>query len=238
LVHSSVLADCQSSCRQLLVCVVTVYKYTLYETLYHIFCILTGAACHGRKGILKDYLNNSPEAPGWRHCSVAAGVGFSIRHVQHLVTMVNRSFQTCKCHCADDSRRGFVNAFGTFAAFYQSDSLSSHTPAEISWIGSIDGFLLIFVGVISGPIFDYGYFRTMLVAGSLLFVFGIMMLSLATRYHEILLAQGVCLGLASGILYTPSLALVATSFTKRRGLAIGVATSGGSLGELHHQSYS
>lgn len=71
----------------------------------------------------------------------------------------------------------------------------------------------------------------MLAVGSVMFVFGLMMLSLATEYYQVMLAQGVCIGLASGLLYVPSLALVASSFTKRRGLAIGLSTSGSSVGE-------
>lgn len=168
---------------------------------------------------------------------MAAGLGFGVHHVQHLVGTAIDRFRLLSYFTDKIANRGFVNAFGVYTSFYLSDLLPSSSPADISWIGSIDGFLLIFVGVISGPVFDYGYFRAMLVAGSLLFVFAVMMLSLASEYYQVVLAQGVCLGLASGTLYTPSLALVATSFTKRRGLAIGLATSGGSLGGCDGQSH-
>lgn len=124
-----------------------------------------------------------------------------------------------------------MNAFGDYFVFYSATLLPNYSQSSLSWIGSIQGFLLIFFGVLTGPIFDFGYFRTMLAVGSVMFVFGLMMLSLATEYYQVMLAQGVCIGLASGLLYVPSLALVASSFTKRRGLAIGLSTSGSSVGE-------
>lgn len=58
-----------------------------------------------------------------------------------------------------------------------------------------------------------------------------MTLSLATKYYQVFLAQGVCLGLGGGIIYVPSLALVAASFTEKRQIAIAIVTSGTSIGE-------
>lgn len=72
----------------------------------------------------------------------------------------------------------------------------------------MQAWLLILVGVLSGPLFDLGYFRPMLYLGNFLVVFGIMMLSLCTKYWQVFLAQGVCMGLGAGLLYIPSLALV------------------------------
>ena len=57
-----------------------------------------------------------------------------------------------------------------------------------------------------------------------------MMLSLSTEYYQIILSQGVCLGIGSGILYVPSLALVAASFTTKRPLAVTLVTAGSSIG--------
>jgi MFS family permease len=57
-----------------------------------------------------------------------------------------------------------------------------------------------------------------------------MMLSLSTEYYQIMLSQGVLRGLCSGLLYIPSVALMPLYFKDRRGLALGLATSGGSIG--------
>jgi MFS family permease len=86
--------------------------------------------------------------------------------------------------------------------------------------------------IIVGPIFDRGYLRALLVTGTFLVVFGLMMLSLATEYWQIFLAQGLCIGLGAGCLFLPSVATTATYFTTRRSLAIGITASGGSVGSV------
>jgi hypothetical protein len=48
--------------------------------------------------------------------------------------------------------------------------------------------------VLSGPLFDLGWFRPMLIVGNGLVIFGIFMLSLSRTYAEVFLSQGVCMG--------------------------------------------
>ncbi|UPX13510.1 uncharacterized protein EKO05_0004016 [Ascochyta rabiei] len=125
---------------------------------------------------------------------------------------------------------GFTLSYGAFQAYYKSDLLSSASPSAISWIGTVQGWLLIFFGVLSGPLFDLGYFRVMLIVGNFLVVFGIMMLSLSTQYWQVFLSQGVCMGLGAGLLYIPSLALVGIWFDKKRAIAMGIVMSGIAVG--------
>lgn len=49
---------------------------------------------------------------------------------------------------------------------------------------------------------------------------------------QILLAQGFCVGLGGGISYIPALAVVSTSFTTKRPIAIGCASIGSSVGAV------
>lgn len=49
---------------------------------------------------------------------------------------------------------------------------------------------------------------------------------------QILLAQGFCIGLGGGISYIPALAVVSTSFTTKRPIAIGCASIGSSVGAV------
>lgn len=125
---------------------------------------------------------------------------------------------------------GIVNTFGAFQTYY--DSALSSTPSAISWIGSIQGFLLLIIGVLTGPIFDMGFFRTLIAVGSFMTVFGMMMTSISTQYYQIFLAQGVCVGLGSGCLFVPSVAIVSTYFSTKRSFAVGLAASGSSLGGI------
>src|SRR4051794_9486812 len=61
---------------------------------------------------------------------------------------------------------GSVNAFGVFQTYYEKRGLSD--PSAISWIGSIQAFLLLFCGVISGPLFDKGYMKSLIATGTAL----------------------------------------------------------------------
>jgi MFS family permease len=128
-----------------------------------------------------------------------------------------------------DRNRGIVNSFGVFQAYYTNELLPNSSSSSISWIGSIQGFLLLFVGGLSGPVFDAGYFHTLITTGSFLVVFGMMMTSVGTEYYQILLSQGICVGLGCGCLFVPSVAIVSTYFTTHRAIALGIATTGSSL---------
>lgn len=127
---------------------------------------------------------------------------------------------------------GIVNSFGVFQAYYESTHLSSYSSMNISWVGTLQGTLLLVIGVVAGPLFDRGYFRTILVASAIGLVLAFMMLSLTevNQYYQVMLSHGILSGLCLGLLYIPSIALVPLYFKSHRGLALGLATAGGSVG--------
>jgi MFS family permease len=126
---------------------------------------------------------------------------------------------------------GIVFSFGVFQTFYTSPSgiKDNKSPSAIAWIGSVQNFLLLFGGALSGICFDKGYFRYMILLGSFFVVVGMMALSLATRYYQVLLSQGFCVGLGMGLLLVPSVGLPSTWFVKHRGIAVGLVSSGASI---------
>ncbi|MCJ1423973.1 hypothetical protein MMC29_001860 [Sticta canariensis] len=125
---------------------------------------------------------------------------------------------------------GTVNTFGAFQTFYQEDFLFVVSPSDISLIGSTQTFLLLIVGVASGPLYDIGYFKTLIVVGSLLVFLGTMMTSLGLKYWEILLSQAICTGIGAGLTYIPFVAILPQYFSTRKVFATAIATSGSSLG--------
>lgn len=127
---------------------------------------------------------------------------------------------------------GILNAFGVFQTYYESGELFTKSSSDISWIGSIQSFMLLAVGIFVGPIYDRGYLRSLLVVGSFGVVFGHMMLSLCTEYWQVLLAQGFCVGIGAGCLFVPSVSVLPTYFSTRIGLAVGVGSSGSSIGGI------
>ncbi|KAG2158050.1 major facilitator superfamily domain-containing protein [Suillus bovinus] len=131
---------------------------------------------------------------------------------------------------------GYSTSFGVYQDFYTQHYLTNQTSSAISWIGSLNTFLVTAVGLISGPLYDRGYFYHLVIAGSLLQSFSLFMLSLSKpdQYYQIFLAQGVGMGIGSGLVYVPSIAVVSHYFRRRRTLAMTFVASGSSLGAVVH----
>ncbi|KAJ5172685.1 hypothetical protein N7492_005278 [Penicillium capsulatum] len=127
---------------------------------------------------------------------------------------------------------GIVNTFGVFQSYYEDTLLPDSSPSSISWIGTVQGFLLCAGGMIVGPAYDKGYLKTIIALGSFLVVFGLMMTSLSTEYYQVFLAHGVAVGLGCACVFLPSIAIVAAYFTTHRAVATGITASGGSIGSV------
>lgn len=129
---------------------------------------------------------------------------------------------------------GYINSFGAFQAYYT--STLGVPSSQISWIGTIQVWLLFFIGTVAGRATDAGLFRRVYILGVFLSLLGIFMTSLCTQYWQLFLAQGVCTGLGNGLMFCPTVALVATYFSKNRALAIGLTASGSATGGLIYPS--
>lgn len=90
---------------------------------------------------------------------------------------------------------GLISAFGAYQAYYEEVLLTSDSSSAISWIGAVQAFLLSFIGTFSGEFYDRGYARVVLISGLGMIVLGICVLSLAQQFWQILLAQGVSVGI-------------------------------------------
>ncbi|KAK3309904.1 major facilitator superfamily domain-containing protein [Chaetomium strumarium] len=121
---------------------------------------------------------------------------------------------------------GVINTFGVFQAYYETELLKDHPSSDISWIGSLQGGLLFLVGVIAGPLYDSGYFRELLLVGLFLIVFGQFMTSLCTAFWQVMLAQGITMGIGMGLTFLPSAAILGQYFSRHRALALGLASVG------------
>jgi MFS family permease len=133
--------------------------------------------------------------------------------------------------CADIRlTRGVINTWGAYQTYYEQNLLAGTSSSSIAWIGSVQAFLLMLIGVITGPLFDAGYFRGLLYFANFMLPFGLMMTSISTKYWHLILAQGICCGLAAGCLFVPSVAILPQYFRQKRGLANGLAASGSSIG--------
>ncbi|KAL1311902.1 hypothetical protein AAFC00_001973 [Neodothiora populina] len=127
---------------------------------------------------------------------------------------------------------GLMNTFGVYQSYYESGDLFESTSSNISWIGSIQAFLMLLVGAITGPIFDAGHLRFLLCVGTFGIVFGHMMLSLCHEFWQALLAQGFAIGLGAGFLFIPSFGVISQYFDTWLVTAVGLSVVGSSLGGI------
>ncbi|KAF7189815.1 MFS-type transporter dbaD [Pseudocercospora fuligena] len=125
---------------------------------------------------------------------------------------------------------GLLASYGSFQSYYEEDLLRSNSSFQISTIGSLQSFLLVFLGFLAGPLYDAGYSRHLLSCGTLLIVVGTIAQSFCTQLWQLLLAQGLCIGLGCGCLAVLSVAIPTLWFTHRLPLANGIAASGSGLG--------
>lgn len=125
---------------------------------------------------------------------------------------------------------GFINSFGVFQAYYT--TLLGRPPSDVSWIGSLQIFLTFFIGTFTGRFTDAGFFRPVMLLGTLFVTLGIFTTSAATQYWQLILSQGICMGLGNGCLFCPTVSTVSTYFEKKRSLAIGITAAGSVTGGL------
>ncbi|KAI9877427.1 MAG: hypothetical protein M1830_003912, partial [Pleopsidium flavum] len=125
---------------------------------------------------------------------------------------------------------GYINSFGVFQPYYA--TVLNRPPSDISWVGSIQIFLVYFVGTFSGRAMDAGYYSQILILGSTLQLIGVFMTSISTQYWQLFLAQGVCQGLGDGLLFCPTISLISTYFSKKRTMAISLAACGAATGGM------
>ncbi len=66
----------------------------------------------------------------------------------------------------------------------------------------------------------------------MLLIFDTFMTSLATKYWQIFLAQGLCTGIGMGVIYMPAVTVVGTYFAKRKVMALATSAAGSGTGSV------
>jgi len=127
---------------------------------------------------------------------------------------------------------GLINTTGAFQAQYARNQLAGMSQSKISWIGTFLSFLYFFGAAPVGRCFDSTGPKLLLTAGTVLVVFGLMMVSLCKEYYQFFLAQGVVVGFGTALVSYPATCCVAHWYHKKRGTMMGVATAGSSIGAV------
>ncbi|MCO5583358.1 hypothetical protein L7F22_037268 [Adiantum nelumboides] len=88
-------------------------------------------------------------------------------------------------------------------------------------IGPFSNFLITRFGI-----------RAPIALGVLLMTFALQMASLADQFWQLLLSQGILWGIGSSLCFVPAIGLPSQWFSKRRGIATGIASSGAPVGAM------
>ncbi|KAK2832019.1 hypothetical protein FQN49_006934 [Arthroderma sp. PD_2] len=127
---------------------------------------------------------------------------------------------------------GYVNACGIFQLYYQQTMFRGQSSSSLAWITTLQVFLLFLFGPAVGKLIDVYGCQRMLPPFSILTVFAVCMLSLCTKYWQVMLAQGVAFGFAAAGLSLPAMATATQWFSSKKGLAVGIVSAGSSLGGI------
>jgi hypothetical protein len=101
------------------------------------------------------------------------------------------------------NRNALPPGVGSFQQYYEVGPLKNYSSSTIAWIPALQLFFLFALGPVVGIIFDNYGPRPLIIVGTLLHIFGLMMASLAKTYYQFILSQGVCSAIGVACLYTP-----------------------------------
>ncbi|KAI4705880.1 hypothetical protein J4E81_000765 [Alternaria sp. BMP 2799] len=124
---------------------------------------------------------------------------------------------------------GLPNAFGVFQTYYVDTLMPEQDASRIAWIGSIQLFFTTIGCLPGGMLLDRGYLKSIIAVGTALEVLGLILTSFFKSYWAIFFAQGVCMGIGSGLMAIVPVAVLAMFFEKKRMLATGLASTGASV---------
>uniref|UniRef100_A0A0D2XI01 Major facilitator superfamily (MFS) profile domain-containing protein n=1 Tax=Fusarium oxysporum (strain Fo5176) TaxID=660025 RepID=A0A0D2XI01_FUSOF len=124
---------------------------------------------------------------------------------------------------------GYVNACGMFQLYYSEVMFKDQSSSALAWITTLQIFMLFMFGPAVGKMIDVYGCRKTLLPFSIVAVFSVCMLSLCTKYWQVMLTQGVTFGLAAAGLSLPAMATATQWFSTKKGLAVGIVSAGSSL---------
>jgi MFS family permease len=133
---------------------------------------------------------------------------------------------------------GWITSIGVFQDYYLSHQLSEYSSSTVSWIPSLQACSMFIGAPVFGKLFDSYGPRWLLAGGTFFHVFGLMMASISSKYYQLLLSQGLCSSLGAGAIFYAANNSGSTWFYRKRAFALGIMSSGSSLGGVIFPSVS
>lgn len=129
---------------------------------------------------------------------------------------------------------GWLNSLGLFQTYYEQTLLSSYSASAISWIFTVQLFLMWAGAAIFGRIIDTYGTHPVAIPCAIVCTFSTTTLSFSTQYYQIFLSQGVGFGIAASGLFCCATTSTGQWFHKRKALALGIVLAGSSTGGVIH----
>jgi predicted MFS family arabinose efflux permease len=121
----------------------------------------------------------------------------------------------------------------SFAAFFEPFAAEfDASRAQVSLVFGVSGLIYFVLGAFGGMLSDRFGPRRVTNAGMLCIALALLAGSTAGSMTQVTLAYGVGLGVGIALVYTPAIGCVQPWFTRRRGLAAGLASAGIGAGTL------
>jgi MFS family permease len=115
----------------------------------------------------------------------------------------------------------------SFAAFFEPFVVDfGASRAQVSLVFGLSGLLYFVLGAFGGMLSDRYGPRRVTSAGMLCIVAALGLGSIAQSMTQLTLVYGIGLGIGIALVYTPAIGCVQPWFTRRRGLAAGIASAG------------
>lgn len=125
---------------------------------------------------------------------------------------------------------GAIKSFGILFVEFIEDMNAS--PSAASWIPALCYFLYSSLGPLSSILSVKYSYRTVTFVGAVFCSLGMIMTHWANSIEFLYISYGVFVGIGAGLSFPPTVYIVTSYFTKKRGLANGLCISGSALGSI------
>ncbi|KAK9239135.1 major facilitator superfamily domain-containing protein [Lipomyces kononenkoae] len=199
--------------------------------------IVVNTTLHRRD--MKDYVAGPPDSLSKFDSSAEDSTETLARSVEQsppTITFPDGGRQAWLCvvgaFCSQFCSFGWLNTCGVFQEYYLQNQLRGYSATTVSWIASLQTLILFTGCLIVGRLFDSYGPRYLLLAGLLLEVGGIMLTSICETYGPILVCQGIVASIGAACVFNASIGSVSSWFKKKRAMALGIMSSGSSVGGI------
>ncbi|KAI8667227.1 hypothetical protein LRP88_01025 [Fusarium phalaenopsidis] len=127
---------------------------------------------------------------------------------------------------------GFMQSLGTVQSYLSLNQLKDYSEGEVGWISGMFLFLSLVFNLQVGPLFDVHGPNIIGPVGALLYVAIFIFMAECKTYWQFMLCLGVFGSIGAAMTMVVAVAIVGKLFIRRRGLAMGIALAGSSVGSV------